>query len=207
MKIRLFFCICLLGCFAGPVSAAQNIRRAVPVVVSDNSGRTEKPEMVVQLDNGRPVYIHKNKKFDCSGAVNHGGGCTRVGFYAAINGIKLTPDGAVREIGLLIGLKDVEVEISSDLQKGSCLFDAVLKHELTHLALHRRILTRFAPEIAKAVLAVVEGLPPPLTQAQINKIDKVLNGFVTRMMAEDRKQNDLMDSQDAYLHLQNQCRE
>ncbi|MGN1079386.1 MAG: hypothetical protein ACI4TE_04350 [Alphaproteobacteria bacterium] len=207
MKIRLFFYVWLLTCFACPVFAVQKVSRSIPAVVSDNSDDWEKPEMAVRIDEGRPVYIHKNRTFDCSGAVNHGGGCTRVVFYAAINGLKLTTGGAIREIGLVIGLKDVEVEISSDLQKGSCLFDAVLKHELTHLALHRRILTRFAPEIAKAVLALSEKLPAPLTQAQINKIDKVLGGFVTRMMAEDKKQNELMDSQDAYLHLQNQCRE
>ncbi len=209
MKIRLLFYILLSFGFAESAFAVQKTGRIVPVVVSvpDNPGEAGKPEMTVKIDEGKPVYIHKNRKFDCSGAVNHGGGCTRVVFYAAIDGIKLTPGGAVREIGLLIGLKDVEVEISSDLKKGSCLFDAVLKHELTHLALHRRILARFAPEIAKAVLAVAEELPAPLTQAQINKIDKVLNGFVIRMMAEDKKQNDLMDSQEAYLHLQNQCRE
>ncbi len=205
MKINLIVCILFLFVFAAPVRAAQKIRRALPVVV-DASDVTEKPKMAVRIDEGRPVYIHSNKKFDCSGAVNHGGGCTRVVFFAEINGIKLTPAGTVSEIGLLIGLKNIEVEVSSELQKGSCLFDAVLKHELTHLALHRRILSRFAPEIAKAVLSVVETLSAPLTQLQLDKINKVLLGFVDRMMAEDKKQNELMDTQDAYIHLQNQCR-
>lgn len=206
MKIKLIVCVLFLSVCAGPVMAVQQLRRALPVVVSD-AGIAEKPKLSVRADEGRPVYIHANKKFDCSGAVNHAGGCTRVVFFAEINGLKLTPDGAIGEISLLIGLKNVEVEISSDLRKGSCLFDAVLKHELTHLALHRRVLSRFVPEIAKAVLSVAESLPVPLTQRHINKINQVLLDFVNRMIAEDEKQNKLMDTQEAYIHLQNQCQE
>ena len=206
----IFFTVFFLTfCFADQVFGVQKISRKIPlsVSVSRDPVDAEKPKMSVRIDEGRPVYIHKNRKFDCSGAVNHGGGCTRVVFYASIGNLELTPIGSIRKIDLQIGLQKIEVEISSDLKKGSCLFDAVLKHELTHLALHRRILNRFAPEIAKAVLAVIETFPAPLTQAHINKINKVLNGFVSRMMAEDTRQNELMDSQDAYLHLQKQCEE
>ena len=206
MKIRFLFYInflCIV--FSFPAFAVQRFSQELSTIWS--SDHDAKPELVVRIDEGQPNYIHKNKKFNCSGSVNHAGGCTRVIFYAALGGLKLTSDGLIREITLFIGLKDVEVEISSDLKKGSCLFDAVLKHELTHLALHRRILKRFAPEMAKAVLSVVESMSSPLTQTQVNKIDQVLQGFVSRMMAEDKKQNDLMDSQEAYRHLQNQCQE
>ena len=104
-----------------------------------------------------------------------------------------------------IGLKDVEVELSSTLQKGSCLFDVVLKHELTHLALHRRVLKRFVPEIAKAVLSVAEEFQAPFTQAQFNRIARVLNSYVNQMMQEDDRQNALMDTTDAYVYQQKQC--
>lgn len=82
MKIRLLFYILLSFGFAESAFAVQKTGRIVPVVVSvpDNPGEAGKPEMTVKIDEGKPVYIHKNRKFDCSGAVNHGGGCTRVVF-------------------------------------------------------------------------------------------------------------------------------
>ena len=205
MKTKLFFCVLLWGIFAFPVFAAQKFSRELPTIYDSDSAN--KPEMIVLIDEGKPKYIHSNKKFDCSGTSNHAGGCTRVVFYATINGLILTQDGKIKTVKLQIGLKNIEIEISSELQKGSCLFDAVLKHELTHLALHRKILNRYAPEIAKAVLAVVENFSIPLTQGQVNKIDRVLNDFVNRMMNDDKKQNNLMDTREAYLHLQNQCGE
>lgn len=166
----------------------------------------EKPEMSVEIDPGKPKYIHRNKLFPCSHGVNHGGGCTRVYFYAELHGTEMTWDGAFKKIKLRIGLRDVEVELSSDLKKKTCLFDAVLKHELTHLALHRRILKRFAPEIAKAVLSVAQEQEPPVTQAQFNRISNVLSNYVDRMMKEDEKQNALMDTTEAYRYQQEQCR-
>lgn len=208
MNAKLFLLTTVLFFLPETVFAVQKVRQVLSAEFLTEENQEEiKPEMVVTLDEGKPVFLHKNKKFDCSGSVNHSGGCTRVLFYATINGMTLTPSGKIQKINLMIGLKNIEVEISSDLKKGSCLFDAVLKHELTHLALHRRILNRFAPEIAKGLLSVVENFSPPVTQAQVNKIDRVLNDFVTRMMDEDQKQNNLMDTQEAYMHLQNQCGE
>jgi len=188
-----FFCIEAIILFFFPVYAAEN---QLPQV---------KPEMSVEIDEGTPKFIHRNKQFPCSHGINHGGGCTRVYFYAEMGGVEVTPQGALKKIKLKIGLKDVEVELSSTLPKGSCLFDVVLKHELTHLALHRRILKRFAPEIAKAVLSVAEEFQAPFTQAQFNKIAGVLNAYTNRMIQEDDKQNALMDTTDSYIYQQKQC--
>ena len=177
---------------------------AMPVV-SDAADSREKPELSVEVNEGKPRFIHKNKQFSCSHKINNGGGCTRVSFYAELRGTEITPEGALKKLKLQIGLRDVEIELSSDLKKGSCLFDAVLKHELTHLALHRKVLKRFAPEVAKAVLSTAESLPVPITQAHFNRISNVLKKYVDRMMREDDKQNALMDTGDAYLYQQKQC--
>ncbi|MBR1778073.1 MAG: hypothetical protein IJ752_05755 [Alphaproteobacteria bacterium] len=166
-----------------------------------------KPETVLQIDEGVPKYIYKNDKVACSGSAGHTLGCTRVEFYANITGSEFTPEGALKKMTLQIGLRNIEIELLADLKKGSCLFDVVLKHELTHLALHRRILNRFAPEIAKAVLVEAEKQLPPMTQAQFNRISRSLVRFLDRMAAEDDRQNALMDSTDAYLYQQRQCEE
>ena len=166
-----------------------------------------KPEIAVRTDEGTPEYVYKDKKIECSGSAHHAMGCTRVRFYAVISGSELTPEGALKKISLQIGLKNVEIELSSELKKGSCLFDAVLKHELTHLALHRRVLNRFVPEIAKAVLITAQKQRVPLTQARFDRITAVLKEYVNRMIEEDDKQNALMDSKDAYVYQQSQCGE
>ena len=169
--------------------------------MNDDSG---KPEIAVDIDEGKPSFIHRNRGVPCTGGANHTVGCTRVFFYAELGGAEMTPAGGIKNIRLQIGLRNVEVELSSDLKKKTCLFDAVLKHELTHLALHRRVLKRFAPEIAKAVLSVAENQPPPFHK-QFDKISKVLKEYVERMMKEDERQNALMDSNDAYRYQQKQC--
>jgi len=163
-----------------------------------------KPEIVIKIDEGTPKYIYKNKRVQCT-LKGHSDGCTRVVFYAQLKSSEITTDGVLKKLMLQIGLRDVEIEVSSDLQKESCLFNVVLKHELTHLALHRKILKRFAPEIAKAVLSVAEKMPPPITQMQFDRIAGVLNKYIDRMMREDRKQNALMDSNSAYRYQSEQC--
>lgn len=188
-------------------SVVQSRMHSVPISFSFSAATdVQKPVMSVSIDEGTPVYIHKNKIFDCSGSNNHGGGCTRVLFYAMVTGLELNSNGSIGKISLKIGLSKVEVEISSELKKGSCLFDAVLKHELTHLALHRRILNKFAPQIAAAIMTLIESMTSePFNHSQASKINQVLNRFVNQMMQEDQKQNALMDSQGAYWHLQKQC--
>ena len=165
---------------------------------------TLKPEIIVKIDEGKPRYIHKNKKIRCA-LEEHVNGCTRVVFYAQMQDSEITAEGVLKKITLQIGLKDVEIELSSDLQKSSCLFDSTLKHELTHLALHRKVLKRFVPEIAKAVLSVTENMAPPVSRKHFNRISDVLNDYCNRMMREDRKQNALMDSNSAYRYLSEQC--
>ena len=196
-----FFCLIFAAMFCLffplPVLAAGR-SSSVPAV---------KPEINVEIDNGKPAYLYKNKKVPCGdGSDGHTLGCTRVSFYAEMRGAEMTPDGALKKIKLLIGLKNVEVELSSELVKGSCLFDVVLKHELTHLALHRGILKRFSPEIAKAVLSAADKIPVPLTQSGFDKLAKVLHSYADKMMREDERQNNLMDSSNAYRFQQEQCR-
>lgn len=165
----------------------------------------QQPELTLEIDEGKPTFLHNRKSFDCANGVNHGGGCTRVHFYVETTGVKPAPDGGIGAVTLKVGLRNVEVELSNDLKKGSCLFNATLKHELTHLALHRNVLRKFAPEIAKAALATIEKMPPPLTAAQVKKLNGVLKRQVDHMIAQDREQNALMDSDAAYLYQDKQC--
>lgn len=195
MKKFLIFFSFVCAAFAPIFSHAAGIRAKAEKV---------KPEISVKIDEGQPRYLYKDKVIRCA-HLGHADGCTRASIYAQIHSVELTPDGALKKLSLQIGLKDVEIELSSELEKGSCFFDVALKHELTHLALHRKIVKRFATEIAKAVLSVAETMPSPITQAQFNRIGSILNNYVNRMMEENGKQNALIDSDNAYLYQWKQC--
>lgn len=167
-----------------------------------------KPVVSVKIDEGTPRYVYKNKNFECSGAHGENLGCTRVHFYVGYGNIAVAPDGTLAGLELLVGLENVEVEISTELEKGSCQFNATLKHELTHLNLHRRVLKHHAPEIAKSVLAVLDKMRPPLTlNRAMGAVDKATSAGLKRMMADDSQKNALMDTDGAYIHVSRQCPE
>lgn len=167
-----------------------------------------KPVVSVKIDEGTPRYIYENKNFECSGAHGENLGCTRVHFYVGYDNVMVAPDGTLAGLELLVGLKNVEVEVSTELEKGSCLFNATLKHELTHLNLHRRVLKYHAPEIAKSVLAALDKMQPPLTlKKAMSAVDRVTSAGLKRMMADDSQKNALMDTDGAYIHVNRQCPE
>ena len=167
-----------------------------------------KPVVSVKIDEGTPRYIYENKNFACSGAHGENLGCTRVHFYVGYDNVMIAPDGTLAGLELLVGLENVEVEISTELEKGSCQFNATLKHELTHLNLHRRVLKRHAPEIAKSVLAALDKMRPPVTlNRAMSAVDKATSAGLKRMMADDSQKNALMDTDKAYAYVSRQCPE
>ena len=194
---RIFFAFLLTAfSFSADVRAAGR----------SSSAERIKPEISVKIDEGEPSYLFNRKRVPCAHD-GHALGCTRVRFYATMAGTEITADGALKKLTLEVGLKNVNIELSSDLKKGTCLFDVVLKHESTHLALHRRVLKRYAPEMAKAVLSEAEKQSPPMTQKKFNRLSKIMNAYVNRMNEEDDRQNALMDTGDAYSYQQAQCAE
>lgn len=167
-----------------------------------------KPVVSVKIDEGTPRYVYENKNFECSGAHGENLGCTRVHFYVGYGNVAVAPDGTLAGLELLVGLENVEVEISTELEKGSCQFNATLKHELTHLNLHRRVLKHHAPEIAKSVLAVLDKMRPPVTlKRAMSAVDKATSAGLKRMMADDSQKNALMDTDKAYAYVSRQCPE
>ena len=196
------------------------ILAATPVMAAD------KPEISVEIDEGEPKFIQKNQDISLSCKSDHAAGCMRSRFYGKMSPEwtkikkiterttkrtkikKITFQWILKKIQLKIGLKDVEIELSTKYKKETCGFDLVLKHELTHLALHRAVLKRFAPEIAKAVLSVAEENMSGLSQqAQTDRINNVLNEYMERMKQEAARQDALMDSTESYGYQWKQCKQ
>lgn len=185
--------LCLNGAYA---AAAKPVKRAKPVR-SVKSVKPVKPVISIKIDEGTPRYVYEKKHIECNGTVAWG--CTHVSRYMGFGDIRFAPDGSLSGLELRFGLKDVMIEISTEMEKGSCEFDVVVKHELTHLNVYRRVLKHHAAEIAKSVLAALERIPPAeASQKEWDVIGKVVNAGWERMKDDMRKNNALMDKGGAH---------
>lgn len=186
--------LCLNGAYA---AAAKPVKRAKPVR-SVKSVKPVKPVISIKIDEGTPRYVYEKKHIECvGGAVAWG--CTHASPYMEYDDIQYAPDGSLSGLELRFGLKDVMIEISTEVEKGSCEFDVTVKHELTHLNLHRRVLKHYAAEIAKSVLAVLDRMPPYATlEKRWDAIGKVVNADWKRMNDDIDRKSALIDKDGAH---------
>lgn len=94
------------------------------------------------------------------------------------------------------------VQIVNQYKKGTPEFDHILKHELTHVALRKGVTEKFYQPIASAVLlrfekSLAENKHCFRIQADVYG---VFHEYVTRMMEEADKQNDLIDGEENYAY-------
>lgn len=163
-----------------------------------------KAEVRVKIETPEPEYkIVSPAKMDCitPGAA----GCTvpRVGCDIRF---EYTSENMVKAINLTISLEN-EVRISSSYPKGSCFFDHILKHELTHVALNRKVLQTYAPEISKAALVTLDALPQPLNADGYRDVYTSIYTLLGKMEEEQNKQNELLDGDENYTYQWNQVGE
>lgn len=191
--------LCLNGAYA---AAAKPVKRAKPV----RSVKPVKPVISIKIDEGTPRYVYERERIECSGNSERTAGCTHTSPYIEYGDIRYTSDGGLAGLELRFGLKDVMIEISTKMKKGTCEFDTVVKHELTHLNLHRRVLKHHAAEIAKSVLAALERMPPSVAlQKEWDVIGKVVKAGFKRMNDDIDRNDALMDSAGAYVHQYDHC--
>lgn len=162
-----------------------------------------KPEISLKTDPGKISYVHQNKTVICNGVP--AAGCTSSIIYMEPLRVDLTPRGEIKKIHLALGIENLVVEVSSQYLKGTCEFDLVLKHELTHVAVARRVLDRYAPEMAKALLLEAESLPVPVNQARYNQLLARAQNFFNRMVREKERQDDLLDAPGSNVYQWSQC--
>lgn len=162
-----------------------------------------KPEIALKTDPGKIAYVHQNKTVICNGVP--AAGCTSSVIYMEPLRVDLTPRREIKKIYLTLGIENLTVEVSSEYPKGTCEFDLVLKHELTHVAVARGVLDRYAPEMAKALLVKAESLPVPIDQVSYNRLLAEAQSFFSRMVREKERQDDLLDAPGSNVYQWSQC--
>ena len=155
------------------------------------------PSASVLVNLGNIKYVYKSPAVVCGSSPAEG--CTRT-TLAIAHEVRMTSDGRLMGLKLTFSLAKIEVEISTAHPKGSCMFDAVLKHELTHVALARAVVRRYAKEVPKEILARYERRP-----FSYNDLSKVISVYQKKMNDERNRQDALLDKEEAREQLMRSC--
>lgn len=155
----------------------------------------DRPQVVLKTDYASIEYEISATPIVCKSG-SAASGCTVRDLSRRWNIIYL-PSGRVGKIEIFITLKN-KVIILGKYPKGTCFFDKILKHELTHVALGRGIVEKYAPEVAKAVLAKLDTLPQPLDSEGEQKIQEEFQRMFDRIVREFNRQDALIDGDANY---------
>ena len=146
------------------------------------------------------IPVNKQIDFDLSQPVTNCGpnaaGCTMSVAYAPSIRVDCNTETIVLDFSRFSFL----IQIANEYKKGTPEFDYLVKHELTHVALHQRVVEKFYQPIASAVLLRFEkSLKEKKTcqQSQQDVFD-VFNEYIERLKEETDKQNSLIDSDENY---------
>lgn len=155
-----------------------------------------KAEVRLKTEIPEPEYkIVSPREMKCGTAA---AGCTSYEAGYKIN-FEYTSENMIKAVNLTVSLKN-EIRISSEYPKGSCFFDHILKHELTHAALNKKIFQAYAAEIPKAVLAKLDTLSQPLNPDGYREVYASVNTLMKDMRDEQRKENKLLDGDENYTY-------
>lgn len=181
-----FLTTCLFFLCAGNVRACAGMR-------SEAESET-KPRAVLKIDDSEIEYKIVPAPLFCNGG--DASGCTTRVFSGQLD-FTFLPSGRIRQIHLTLKLKNT-VSVVDKYRKGSCLFDHILKHELTHVNLGKGVMKKYAPEAAKAVLARLDSLPQPLGREGQASLSDEFERMLGRMDLEAGRQDALIDGNDNY---------
>lgn len=156
------------------------------------------PELVLSVENGTVNYDRSLPQIDCNGV--DAAGCAKAQIYMDSPRFSYDAEGNIAKVYLNFGLRNITVYILSSIPKGSCEFDLVLKHELTHVAVARKVVKRYAAEMSKALLAKLDD-----KTASPYQIAKMFDRYQSQMMAEKNRQDALLDAPGAVVYQWGQC--
>ena len=161
------------------------------------------PVVKIHYDIGKIEYRHQNEKIKCGDS--DAAGCTYSLTKCQIDVAK--GENGKTVIDMYIGFQPFLIDISTKYQPGTCEFDQIVKHELTHVALHRRTMEKYKKHMAAEILAVV-GDDAGLSLAEIRR--RAHAGFFNvwkKYHEEDDRQQGLLDGPDHYAYQWKYCHE
>lgn len=193
--------------------------------------KTENPTVNVNIDTGKVVYDFDrdreyignifNKDKGKSGLSHHTAGLTAAIFKSQVTGsVKVTSIGKktcvqLDTVDVYLGYGDITVYVDKAYPKGSCMFDAILKHENTHVNIHQTFLAHYSNYLKEMVeyqankqeSAWVHSIKEA-EQVRNQMVQNVMDGLIPAIRvyttARDNE-NQNLDTTDNYLYTQQQC--
>ncbi|MCP4393769.1 MAG: hypothetical protein GY804_05820 [Alphaproteobacteria bacterium] len=201
------------------------------------------PEINVVIDTGKVVYdFSKSRKYISeifnkdrgkSGLSHHTAGLTAAIFKSQITGVvKLTPASRsikkrlsggskdnicvqLESVDIYLGYGDIVVYVDSQYQRGSCMFDAILRHENTHVNIYQTFLAHYSKYLKQTAEYLSKNQKPVWVSSKDeaklvrNKmVEGILHGMQPSIQhyakaRDDENRN--LDSNDNYAYTQSQC--
>ena len=156
----------------------------------------DKTRIDVSYHSGEITYIHKNTDIKCS--QNKQGGVI-LGCARDKKNVKMRVSCRDRTIKIDFFSTDREVEIHSDLKKGTCEYNNVLEHEMTHMTLHSSALQNVVDKGMEDILDAFNGQfnAGKGCSAASQAARRAFDSFVLSYQKEDKRINRDFDRNDA----------
>ena len=172
-KVIFFLMLCLLFCFCFPKTRAFAVKQKytrsylkkneyvqkrnsyfqekdLPVSNAYLQVNRQKPNVEIKYDPGQTIFQTDTDNIVCNGKNSLSCTVFDVSFSASANCETSTIILNVLET------QKMTISISSQYQKGTCFFDQILKHELSHEVVYRKILSSFITKTAQDLILIYE---------------------------------------------------
>lgn len=113
---------------------------------------------------------------------------------------------------ITIGYEDMTIFVSRDYPEGSCQFNAILDHELEHVAINEAVLRAYKPRFQKALQRVLRAKTAIFVHrkgearsAYILELKRQLEPVADAMLRERTQKNGRIDTRESYARIQSQC--
>ncbi len=162
---------------------------ALPAAAAGRPDTLTKPKVRLRLNMGSVEYEYVPTKVvrqrcETEDAV----GCTAKNFSYSM---AVLPNGdLLLEIGLI---RPFLVSVSNDYPKGSCGFDQILKHELTHVATSRSVLEDDAPKVAALIADDLEKRDFPYSREDLESFHAIAQKGVQKILEKTKKMDAILD--------------
>ena len=162
---------------------------------------SKKIKVKVNYDEGKIRYRYRNKTLEDPQAA----GLT-YSFPASSMTMQYSHDAGML-VTLNMGFEPFLVDISTKYSMNTCSFDMILKHELTHVALHRSVMERYVKVVAAAIkVRYLEEWEKGKKLSEVMKsLEETFNAAMERYKEDSEQQNKLLDGKDHYSYQWKQC--
>ncbi|MGN1062819.1 MAG: hypothetical protein ACI4QM_00640 [Alphaproteobacteria bacterium] len=191
----------------------------MPAVVAEAAClKSKTPRITVRANQGRVKYVtsQSRKEFIAKfpGTPDTTLGLTVAALGVKISGIPRIQQNAhqvcvnLKEVTFEIGYDVIDVYIDRKYKPGSCEYRVIRDHEDYHVAVYRKAMTFFQPDIEKALRASVKKMSPVsvTTQAeaerilsqQFNQIQKDIAPLLKHINSKIAQKNAAIDTPESY---------